>query len=134
MLTEHLHKPFAGTADRKHRRRAERRGRIAEIMAAALLIVKGYRILDWRVRGPFGEIDLIAVRGQRLAFVEVKQRRTIEEARMAVTARQAHRIGDAAERWLWRHPRYRGHRVGLDTVVVGPTFMPWHVIDALHDW
>ncbi len=116
------------------RRAAERRGRFAELIAAALLVLKGYRILDRRHRGPYGEIDLIAVRGKRLAFVEVKQRRTIEEAQNAVSARQASRLGDSAERWLWRHPAYREHRIGLDTVLLGPRCLPRHVPDALNSW
>ena len=53
-----------------------RRGRLSEWLAAAALLAKGYRILGRRVRTPYGEIDLIAVRGRRLAFVEVKRRAT----------------------------------------------------------
>ena len=116
------------------RRAAERRGRFSELIAAVLLLLKGYRILDRRHRGPYGEIDLIAVRGRRLAFVEVKQRRTLEEAQSAVSARQAARLGDSVEHWLWRHPGYREHRIGLDTVLLGPRCLPRHVPDALNSW
>lgn len=116
------------------RRNAELRGRIAEVIAAALLVVKGYRIIARRHRTRLGEIDLIAVRGRRLAFVEVKQRRTLEEARFAVSARQANRLADAVEQWLGRNPRYREHRIGLDTIVLGRALVPHHVEDALHAW
>lgn len=116
------------------RQAAERRGRFCELIAAALLLLKGYRILQRRHRGPYGEIDLIAVRGKRLAFVEVKQRRTIEEAQNAVSARQAARLGDSVERWLWRHPAYREYRIGLDTVLLGPRCLPRHIPDALNSW
>lgn len=44
------------------RRKAERRGRASESLAAFALILKGYRILGRRVRTPLGEIDLIARR------------------------------------------------------------------------
>ena len=61
----------------------ERRGRIAEWIAAAFLCLKGYRILARRYRSKLGEIDLIAVRGRRLAFVEVKRRKlNINECRV----------------------------------------------------
>lgn len=116
------------------RRSAERRGRLAELLAASLLMLKGYRILARRHRGPFGEIDLIAARGRRLAFVEVKQRRTAEEAAAAVMCSQASRMADAAERWLWRNPRYRDCVVGLDAVWLGPRMWPRHVPDALNGW
>lgn len=124
----------AALARARSRRQAERRGRVAEWCAAALLVAKGYRVLARRQRGPFGEIDLIAVRGRRVAFVEVKQRRTAEEAAAAVSATQAGRLADAAERWLWRHPHYRDFEVGLDAVVLGPRLWPRHVENALHAW
>lgn len=84
-----------------------RRGRISEWLAAAVLLAKGYRILGRRVRTPYGEIDLIAVRGRRLAFVEVKRRATRLEGEAAITPRQAGRIARAAEFWVSRRPAYR---------------------------
>ena len=113
------------------RRRHERRGRLAELLAAALLSLKGYRILSRRYRTRVGEIDLIAVRGRRLAFVEVKHRQTIEAAEAATTRGQAQRMARAAEQWVWRHPAYRNHEIGLDTLLVAPGHMPRHQPDAL---
>ena len=56
------------------KRRAESSGRRAETMCAWWLRLKGYRIVAERSRQPGGEIDLVAVRGSVLAFVEVKAR------------------------------------------------------------
>ena len=109
-----------------------RRGRLSEWMAAALLIAKGYRILGRRVRTPYGEIDLIAVRGSRLAFVEVKRRPTRLEAEAALTPRQRVRIARAAEFWVSRHVAYTGHEQGLDAVLVSPGRLPAHLPNALH--
>jgi hypothetical protein len=61
---------------RQDRRSAYRRGHFAEFAAAALLCLKGYRLLARRYRTPLGEIDLIAKRGRLVAFVEVKARPT----------------------------------------------------------
>ena len=108
-----------------------RRGRLSEWMAAALLIAKGYRILGRRVRTPHGEIDLIAVRGRRLAFVEVKRRLTRDEAEAALTPRQAGRIGRAAEFWVSRHAAYREHERALDAILVVQGRLPAHLPDAL---
>jgi putative endonuclease len=108
-----------------------RRGRISEWMAAAILLAKGYRILGRRVRTPYGEIDLIAVRGRRLAFVEVKRRATRLDAEAAITPRQAGRIARAAEFWVSRNKAYREHEQGLDVVFVTPRRLPVHVPDAL---
>jgi putative endonuclease len=111
-----------------------RRGRLSELIAAALLVFKGYRVLGRRVRTPYGEIDLVAVRGKRLAFVEVKRRTTRLAAEAAVTPRQAGRIARAAEFWIARHPRYRQHERGLDLVLVTAASLPKHLPDALHLW
>jgi len=64
---------------------ARRAGRRGEILAAVLLMLKGYRILGFRLKTPHGEIDLLAQRGRVLAVVEVKLRMTLAEAMQAVT-------------------------------------------------
>jgi putative endonuclease len=92
---------------------------------------KGYRILERRCRTPYGEIDLIAVRGRRLAFVEVKRRRTRLEAEAALTQYQARRIVRAADFWVARNARYRDHDRGLDAILVVPRRLPAHLPDAL---
>jgi putative endonuclease len=109
-----------------------RRGRISELVAAAALMAKGYRILARRCRTPYGEIDLVAVRGRRLAFVEVKRRASRLDAEAALTSRQAGRIARAAEFWVSRNMRYRDHDRGLDAMLVMPGRLPVHLPDALH--
>jgi putative endonuclease len=108
-----------------------RRGRVSEWVAAAVLLAKGYRILGRRVRTPYGEIDLIAVRGRRLAFVEVKRRVTRLEGQSAITPRQAGRIARAAEFWVSRNRRFAEHEQGLDVVLVAPGHLPAHLPDAM---
>lgn len=108
-----------------------RRGHLSEWMAAAMLLAKGYRILARRFRTPVGEIDLVAVRGRRIAFVEVKRRATRDDAEAAVTRRQASRIARAAEYWVGRHPAFREHEQGLDVILVVPRRLPMHLPDAL---
>ena len=108
-----------------------KRGFTAEAMAALLLMAKGYRILARRHRTPYGEIDIIAVRGNRLAFVEVKRRASLAEAEAALTEGQARRIGDAAEHWVAKRPRYREHEMGLDAVLVVPKRWPRHMPNVM---
>ena len=54
----------------------QKRGQDAELAVAGIMERKGYRILarNYRVHR-IGEIDLIAGRGDRLIFIEVKARR-----------------------------------------------------------
>lgn len=113
------------------RRARLRKGFSAEWIAAALLTAKGYRILARRHRNPFGEVDLIASRGHRLAFVEVKRRSTLADAEASLTPLQAGRIARAADYWLKRNPAYRDHEIGLDAIFVLPRRWPRHLPNAL---
>ena len=54
------------------RSKRERAARLAT--SRGVLVAKGYRIVGRRVRTGMGEIDLISVRGRRLAFVEANYR------------------------------------------------------------
>lgn len=116
------------------RRARLRRGSTGELVAALLLMAKGYRILARRQRTPYGEVDIIAARLGRLAFIEVKRRRTLDDAHAALTPTQARRIGAAADWWIDRHPRWREHEVGLDAVLVVPRRWPLHLPNALDGW
>lgn len=51
-------------------------GEIGENAAAEILKAKGYRILKRNYRCRLGEIDIIAARGSKISFVEVKTRRS----------------------------------------------------------
>ncbi|MEO0809800.1 MAG: YraN family protein [Pseudomonadota bacterium] len=123
--------PNGVTSSADRRRWHERSGRLAEFVAASLLIFKGYRILARRQRTPYGELDLIAVRGKRVAFVEVKLRRHIREAEAAIGQRQAGRMARAAEHWIWRHRRYRASQIGMDAIYLARNALPRHVCDIL---
>lgn len=112
------------------RRGAERRGHWAETLAALLLRIKGYRIIERRFRSKAGEIDLIARRGRRLAFVEVKARATADEAAWAVTPRQQARIIRAAEHWLAIQGDSREFDMSFDVVLVAPWTWPRHMASA----
>jgi putative endonuclease len=113
------------------RRRRLGRGRRGEWIASALLMAKGYRIVARRHVTPYGEVDIIALRWDRVAFVEVKRRGTVTDAEAALTPTQAARLGRAAEHWLALHPRYLQREVGLDAVLVTARGWPRHIPNAL---
>ena len=118
-------------ADASVRRARVRNGRFAEMFAAAALMAKGYRILGRNVRTRAGEIDIIAARGKRLAFVEVKRRLTSEAAEAAVSDRQAARIRNAADYWIAHRPRYHDYEQGFDLMVLLPRRWPRHIVNGL---
>jgi putative endonuclease len=51
-------------------------GDVAEDIAVSYLRSQGYRILERNVRTPEGEIDIVALDGDTVAFIEVKMRST----------------------------------------------------------
>lgn len=117
-----------GAAERRSR---ERRGRRSELLAAVALLIKGYRILALRHKTRAGEIDIVAVRGRRLVFVEVKRRRTFADAEASIGPRQRARVRRAAALWLARHPRYIDHDQVFDIVFLVPWHWPRHLENAL---
>jgi uncharacterized protein UPF0102 len=76
--------------------RAYRHGLFAETVAALLLRLKGHLIIARRYKSLVGEIDLATLKGKRLAFVEVKQRRTFEDAGWSQPVRARRRISGRA--------------------------------------
>lgn len=115
------------------RRARYRAGVRAEWLASLALMMAGYRILARRWTCPAGEIDLVAARGRRLVFVEVKRRTALDDeaAHAAVSPRQRARIRRAAEVWRARHPRYREHEVAFDLVLIAPRRWPRRIEDGL---
>lgn len=111
------------------RRAAERRGRRGEGSAALWLMLKGYRVLGRRVRTPFGEIDLVALRGEVLVIVEVKARPTLAAGLEAVGPRQQQRLERAAS-WYAGARGMADRPIRLDVVVTRPWRWPAHVRDA----
>ena len=74
-------------------------GKQGEDLAAEYLQKKGYRILQRNFRCRRGELDLVALQGRTLVFVEVKTRRGLQfgEPREAVTqTKQQHLLQGAA--------------------------------------
>jgi len=82
--------------------RASGKGHAGEEAAARYLESLGYRILRRNLRGPEGEIDILARDGRVLVFVEVKARegRRFGSALGAVDARKRARIRALAANYL----------------------------------
>ena len=114
----------------KARRRAHRFGLRAELIAALLLRLKGYQVLDLRFAAAGGEIDLVARRGATIAFVEVKARDDLDAAAEAITETKRRRIGRAARVWLARNPWAAALNLRGDAVFVAPGRLPRHLAAA----
>ena len=105
-------------------------GRRGEVVAALLLMAKGYRILGFRLKTPQGEIDILALRGRTLAVVEVKRRSNLPVALEAVSFDQRQRLRRAGANLAARRPQLAGASVRLDLVALAPGRFPVHIPDA----
>jgi putative endonuclease len=93
-----------------------------------MLRLKGHHIVAQRYKTPVGEIDLVALKGNRLAFIEVKRRKTTEDAAWTLPAKQRRRIVRAAQYWLASHPDFSGHDLAFD--VTAPWAWPRYIANA----
>lgn len=113
---------------------AQRRGRMAERIAALFLRLKGYGILAQGLKSGrgsgAGEVDLVIRRGDLVAFVEVKSRASLDQALDSLTSFQRQRIERAASAFLARRPELAGGGVRFDVVLVAPWRLPRHIPDA----
>ncbi len=112
------------------RRRAYFFGHSAEARAAVWLRLKGYRILARRYKTSCGEIDIVAARFGVLCFVEVKARRSLEEARWALGPHQKRRIENAARIWLQNFDKPGYHTKRFDVILIAPRRRPRHIENA----
>jgi putative endonuclease len=122
-----------GQPSKSERQARYRTGHRSEWLAALTLKLRGYRVLDRRWKSFAGEIDLLAVRRNRLSFVEVKHRPDVtdEEAHAAISDQQRRRIREAADIWLSRNRRYREHDISFDLVLIAPRRWPRLIKDGL---
>lgn len=104
----------------------QRTGRRAEQLVARRLAAAGWRILARNARTRHGELDIVALDGSALVFVEVKAGRAgsafgPERPVLAVDARKQRRVRSLATAWMAERrdlPRYAEIRFDA----VGVTF------------
>jgi putative endonuclease len=106
------------------RQLAERRGRQGERRAALWLQLKGWTVLE-----PLGEIDLIVRKGNLVAFVEVKWRKSAAELDFAIDEYRLRRVAAAAEAVAHLYAT-NGEDVRIDVILLAPRTIPRHLENA----
>ncbi len=113
---------------------AEKRGRLAEILCVIRLHLTGWRIIARRMKASrgsgLGEVDIVAMRGETIAFIEVKARTSIAAAVESVTPAQRGRIARSAEVYLRHRPDLASYNVRFDVMVLDRGFIPHRIADA----
>jgi len=104
---------------RPSRRATKPLGDRGEAMAARFLEDRGWTVVSRNFRLGRKEIDLVARRGEVVAFVEVKTRGGLGYGHPleAVTWRKRREIGQVAQAWVDRHGR-EGDVYRFDAVAV----------------
>lgn len=104
------------------RKRENRRavGTFYEEQAALFLERQGIRVIARNVNGRYGEIDLVAIEGNEIAFVEVKYRAadSIQEAQAAVNEVKQERLRRTAREFLRRNPGYQSFYARFDVIAI----------------
>ncbi|MEX2107905.1 MAG: YraN family protein [Solirubrobacterales bacterium] len=98
-------------------------GRTAEDFVAARLAASGWRIVERNARTRFGELDIVALDGQALVFVEVKAGRRgsafgPERPVLAVDWRKQRRVRRLATAWMMERRRPRYAEIRFDAIGV----------------
>ena len=123
----------AGVKSEARRRRgasARRAGRQWEWLCAFWLMAKGYRLLGFRLKTPFAEVDILARKGAVVAVIEVKRRASLAEALAAVTPTQRDRLRRAALHLLRGRQVGAGEAIRLDLIALAPGRWPRHLRGA----
>ncbi len=96
-------------------------GRQGEDRAADYLVKQGYRILERNYSTPSGEIDLIALDGSVVVFVEVKTRTgdAFGAPELAVNVRKQQRMIKAALSYI-KYKRLHQMPCRFDVVAISP--------------
>ena len=97
-------------------------GRAGEAAAALFLEEKGMRILEKNFRSHSGEVDIIAIDGEVIVFVEVKSWSIygIDSLEQALNAKKQHKIIETSKYFLSLHREYRYMAVRFDVIFVSP--------------
>lgn len=101
-------------------------GILAEKIVIIFLWFKFYRIVAWRYKTRFGEIDVIAKRGKIISIIEVKARKSAIIFEEVLQQNQIRRIKRATEFFLIQNPQLRNHKIRFDFITVNKFFWPKH--------
>lgn len=109
---------------------------MGEELAARYLEAKGLRVLDRNWRAGRRELDLVALDGDVVAFVEVKTRAPGPQAPLEAVGRLKRRdLRRAAESWIHAHPgigrEFRFDVIGVRIPARGPPLIE-HVTNAFY--
>jgi putative endonuclease len=111
---------------------SRKRGQEGEDLAAAEITKRGFSVIARNVRSPCGEIDLVALDGDTLAFIEVKSwpMYGIANLEYSITREKQRRIIETAKYFLYSHREYSKRPIRFDVVFLQPGKPVYHLESA----
>ena len=99
-----------------------KKGHAGEARAASYLEEKGIIILEKNFRSRAGEVDIIALDGETLLFVEVKTWSSfgIESLEYSIDSKKQRRIIETSKYFLSLHRKYNYMAIRFDVIFVSP--------------
>lgn len=120
----------------QNKKKSYKLGVLAEMVATLTLVLKGYTIKERRFRSHYGEIDIIAQKGNTIIFCEVKARKDYITAIESLSEHQKKRINNSAEHYLSnlnsvsRNNKIENKTFRCDMILIIPWRWPVHIKNA----
>jgi len=102
----------------KPRKKSYNYGIWAEKLAILYLTLKGYRVIKWRYKTDFGEIDLIAIKAKTIVVIEVKARKKEALLEKIITDSQIKRINEAAKVFIAKNKKLADLHLRFDLIEI----------------
>ncbi|GBU28786.1 hypothetical protein R84B8_02348 [Treponema sp. R8-4-B8] len=95
-------------------------GKVGEEKAAAALETAGMKIIDKNYRSKTGEIDIIALDGETIVFVEVKTWSSLgmEDLQYSIDNKKQNKIIKTAKYFLSENRKYSNMAIRFDVIFV----------------
>ncbi len=93
-------------------------GNLGEYIARLYLRLKLYRIIVSDFKHPAGQIDIIAIKGNTIVFVEVKARQKQTHLNSALHYNQLQRIQNSAQHFCLKFKRFYSYNQRFDLILI----------------
>jgi putative endonuclease len=95
-------------------------GKFGECLAVEYLLDRGYTVLKQNWRSPYGELDIVAMKDNRVIFVEVKTRTSLSFGwpEEAITPQKQEHLWNCGEAFLDAFPEYAAHAWQIDVLAI----------------
>ena len=94
------------------------KGILAEFYVVFYLFCKFYKIISWRHKTSFGELDIIAVKGKKIYFIEVKYRSDRDVLLWSLSNYQINRMKNASSDFIMKNVKYCEYDMVFDAFFI----------------